>query len=110
MRSNTLLVCLTCLTLSSVAFSAENTKTTKKEATNNNVDISNGTDVVGSKDAPLILNIVPWKDKENALPKNPLSASVLQESLAPIERDVVSREVGYSRALQELLPLSTVSP
>ena len=109
MNSTRFLVCLTCLTFSTAVFSAENTKAVKKESTNS-VDISNGTDVIGSKDAPLVLNIVPWKDKENTLPKNPLSASVLQESLAPIERDVVSREVGYSRALQELLPLSTVTP
>ncbi len=109
MNSKSVLVCLTCLTLSATVFGAENIKPVKKDSAAT-VDISNGTDVIGSKDAPLVLNIVPWKDKENTLPKNPLSASVLQESLAPIERDVVSREVGYSRALQELLPLSTVTP
>ena len=109
MNSKSFLVCLTCLTFSATVFSAENTKPTKTSPTNN-VEISEGTDVISSKDAPLVLNIVPWKDKESTLPKNPLSASVLQESLAPIERDVVSREVGYSRALQELLPLSTVTP
>ena len=109
MNSTRFLICLTCLMFSATVFSAEKTNSVKKESTNN-VDISNGTDVIGSKDAPLVLNIVPWKDKENTLPKNPLSASVLQESLTPIERDIVSREVGYSRALQELLPLSTVTP
>jgi len=93
-----------------IAIAADNIKPTKKSTTGGEVNISNGTDIIGSKDAPLVLNIVSWKDKENYLPKNPLSASVLQESLEPIDRDIVSREVNYSRALQELSPLSTVSP
>ena len=49
-----------------------------------------------------MLNVVSWKDKENYLPKNPLTASVLQESLEPIDRDVVYREVSFSHALQQL--------
>jgi len=93
-----------------LAIAADNVKPAKKASTGSEVNISNGTDIIGSKDAPLVLNIVSWKDKENYLPKNPLSASVLEESLAPIDRDVVSREVNYSHALQELSPLSTVSP
>jgi len=93
-----------------LAIAADNVKPAKKASTTSEVNISNGTDIIGSKDAPLVLNIVSWKDKENYLPKNPLSASVLEESLAPIDRDVISREVNYSQALQELSPLSTVSP
>jgi hypothetical protein len=98
------------LTSSGMAIAADNVKATKKTTSSSEVNISSGTDVIGSKDAPLVLNIVSWKDKENYLPKNPLSASVLEESLAPIDRDIVSREVNYSQALQELSPLSTVSP
>ena len=64
------------------------------------VDISQGLDIIGSQDAPLELNIVPWKDKEAFLPKNALEASVLTETLDPIDRDVVRREVDFSRALQ----------
>ena len=106
-----LVLVLTCLALAGTSFAAEDAKTSKKSsaASSSGVDISNGTDIIGSKDAPLVLNIVSWKDKENYLPKNPLSASVLQEGLAPIDREVVSREVNYSRALQEL-GLLTVGP
>ena len=107
-----LVLVLTCLALAGTSFATEDAKTSKKSpapTSSGGVDISNGTDIIGSKDVSLVLNIVSWKDKENYLPKNPLSASVLQEGLAPIDREVVSREVNYSRALQELSPL-TVGP
>lgn len=105
MRTTILLLSL-CLA-SSTSFAADKAKPEKKTtapaaAANSNVDIKNGTDVIGSQDAPLVLNIVPWKDKDNYLPKNPLTASVLQETLEPIDRDVVHREVDFSHALQEL--------
>lgn len=68
--------------------------------TSTDVDVKDGLDIIGSQDAPLELNIVPWKDKDNALPKNPLEASMLKEVLEPIDRDVVRREVDFSRAIQ----------
>ena len=68
--------------------------------TSTDVDVKDGLDIIGSQDAPLELNIVPWKDKDNVLPKNPLEASMLKEVLEPIDRDVVRREVDYSRAIQ----------
>ncbi|HEX5276900.1 MAG TPA: hypothetical protein VFW42_04440 [Fluviicoccus sp.] len=71
------------------------------------VDVKEGLDIIGSQDAPLELNIVPWKDKENTLPKNALEASVLNESIDPVDREVVRREVDFSRALQAL---PTTSP
>jgi len=74
----------------------------KKEG--GSVDITHGLDIIGSQDAPLELNIVPWKDKESHLPKNPLDASVLDETLEPIDRDVVRREVDFSQALQAPTP------
>ncbi|MDO8330748.1 MAG: hypothetical protein Q7T36_09795 [Fluviicoccus sp.] len=68
--------------------------------TSTDVDVKDGLDIIGSQDAPLELNIVPWKDKDNVLPKNPLEASMLKEVLEPIDRDVVRREVDFSRAIQ----------
>ena len=102
---------MTCALISTPLMAAEKPLPTKNvaAATSNSVDISNGTDVIGSQDAPLVLNVVSWKDKENYLPKNPLAASVLQEGLEPIDRDVVHREVSFSHALQQL-STSTVTP
>lgn len=111
-----LFVLAVCLAVSGTAFAADKAKSEKKTAisasasSNNNVDIKNGTDVIGSQDAPMVLNIVPWKDKDNYLPKNPLTASVLQETLEPIDRDVVHREVDFSRALQETPAQATTTP
>jgi hypothetical protein len=99
-----LFVFMTCAAISTPLIAADKPAPIKKApaATNSgSVDISNGTDVIGSQDAPLVLNVVSWKDKENYLPKNPLTASVLQEGLEPIDRDVVYREVSFSQALQK---------
>jgi len=97
-----LLGLMTCALMSTPLMAAEKPLPTKKNssAASNSVDISNGTDVIGSQDAPLVLNVVSWKDKESYLPKNPLTVSVLQEGLEPIDRDVIHREVDFSRALQ----------
>ncbi len=54
-----------------------------------------GTTVVGNRELPKILYIVPWK-KANAdnLMGNPV-ANLVGDSLAPIDRDVFRREVEY---------------
>lgn len=83
----------------SAANKPANPAKTAKNATGE-VDVKEGLDIIGSQDAPLELNIVPWKDKENYLPKNALEASVLNESLDPVDREVIRREVDFSRALQ----------
>jgi hypothetical protein len=95
---------MTCAIISTPLMAAEKPalpKKTTSATTSSSVDISNGTDVIGSQDAPLVLNVVSWKDKESYLPKNPLAASMLQEGLEPIDRDVIHREVDFSRALQD---------
>ena len=54
-----------------------------------------GTTVVGNRELPKVLYIVPWK-KANAdnLMGNPV-ANLVGDSLAPIDRDVFRREVEY---------------
>ena len=54
-----------------------------------------GTTVVGNRELPKVLYIVPWK-KANAdnLMGNPM-ANLVGDSLAPIDRDVFRREVEY---------------
>lgn len=54
-----------------------------------------GTTVVGNRELPKVLYIVPWK-KANAdnLMGNPM-ANLVGDSLAPIDRDVFRREVDY---------------
>ncbi len=54
-----------------------------------------GATVVGNRELPKVLYIVPWK-KANAdnLMGNPV-ANLVGDSLAPIDRDVFRREVEY---------------
>lgn len=60
------------------------------------------TNVVGSQEAPTVLNVVPWKDKEVKIERRSPSTSILNQVLQPLDRDVLMREVQYFRSLQEL--------
>ena len=66
-----------------------------------------GTTVIGNRELPKVLYIVPWK-KANAdnLMGNPV-ANLVGDSLAPIDRDVFRREVEY---YDRLSTLKTVDP
>lgn len=57
------------------------------------------TDVVGSKEAPSVFNIVPWKDKNAVLPKKEISTSILRETLQPLDREVLQREIQFQQSL-----------
>lgn len=59
------------------------------------------TNVVGTQEAPTVLNVVPWKDKEVKLEKKNPATSILNKALQPLDRDVLRREVQYFRSLQE---------
>lgn len=75
---------------------AASTKSRQTQSADNELS----SDIIGSQEAPLEMNFVPWHDKEAYLPKNALEASVLQENLEPLDKDVVQREVDYARILQ----------
>jgi hypothetical protein len=66
-----------------------------------------GATVVGNRELPKVLYIVPWK-KANAdnLMGNPV-ANLVGDSLAPIDRDVFRREVEY---YERLSARKTVDP
>jgi hypothetical protein len=53
------------------------------------------TQIIGNRELPKVLYIVPWKKPlPGELAGRPL-ASVLDEALAPIDRDVFRRQVNY---------------
>ncbi len=53
------------------------------------------TKIIGNRELPKVLYIVPWKKPQpGALPGRPLK-SVLDEALEPIDRDVFRRQVQY---------------
>jgi hypothetical protein len=58
------------------------------------------TQVIGNRELPKVLYIVPWKKPTpDDLSPRPLQ-SVLDEALAPVDRDVFRREVRYDAMVQ----------
>ena len=58
------------------------------------------TRITGNRELPKVLYIVPWKKPvPGDLSGRPL-VSVLDEALAPLDRDVVRREVRYDALTQ----------
>ncbi|MBQ0754367.1 MAG: hypothetical protein KBT87_06560 [Gammaproteobacteria bacterium] len=60
-----------------------------------------GTNVIGTQEAPTVLNVVPWKDKEVKLGKKDPTSSLLNRVLEPLDQDVLLREVEYYRILNQ---------
>jgi hypothetical protein len=58
------------------------------------------TQIIGNRELPKVLYIVPWKKPAPAdLSSRPLE-SVLDEALAPVDRDVFRRQVRYDSQVQ----------
>ena len=53
------------------------------------------TKIIGNRELPKVLYIVPWKRPVPTTLSGKPPASVLDEALAPIDRDVFRREVAY---------------
>ena len=67
-----------------------------------------GTKIIGNRELPKVLYIVPWKKPlPSDLSGRPV-ASVLDEALAPIDRDVFRRQVQYDAQL--VAPQATPTP
>ena len=67
------------------------------------------TQIIGNRELPKVLYIVPWKKPlPGDLAGRPV-ASVLDEAMAPIDRDVFRRQVRYDGAIQAK-PTSTPAP
>ena len=58
-----------------------------------------GTAIIGNKELPKILYIVPWKSAETIAMDAPEYDSVLDQALKPIDRDSFRRRVNYYRQL-----------
>ena len=68
-----------------------------------------GTKIIGNRELPKVLYIVPWKKPvPSELSGKPL-ASVVDEALAPVDRDVFRRQVQYDAQLAETKPSPTPS-
>jgi hypothetical protein len=66
------------------------------------------TAITGTRELPKVMSIVPWKAAEPpGGPDRPMG-SLIDELLAPLDRDEFRREISYYRDLAS--PTATVSP
>jgi hypothetical protein len=89
MKTTQALILVTLLGCASVAWAADR------------ADLE-GTQITGSRELPKVLYIVPWKQP---LPTDLVgrpAQSLLDEALAPIDREVFRREVQYHALLQDV--------
>ncbi len=70
--------------------------------------LDEGTNIIGSKEAPNVLNVVPWQNRElavdpwTATPN--LDSQLLDDSLKPVDRDELRREIEYFDQLRHSDP------
>ena len=58
-----------------------------------------GTNIIGSAEAPTVLNIVPWKDRDVRLERKDPTTPLLDRVLEPLEPEVLQREIQYHQRL-----------
>ena len=56
-----------------------------------------GISIIGNKEAPKSLFIVPWKSSELG-DENSLSSSLLNEKMVPVDKEVFQRELDFYSA------------
>ena len=62
------------------------------------------TQIIGNRELPKVLYIVPWKKPIPGEMSGRPVASVLDEALAPVDRDVFRRQVQYDAQLAPATP------
>lgn len=58
------------------------------------------TQIIGNRELPKVLYIVPWKKPLPGDPAGRPTVSVLDEALAPVDRDVFRRQIQFDAALR----------
>ena len=58
-----------------------------------------GTAIIGNKELPKVLYIVPWKGAEPVELGQPVFTSILDQSLQPVERPTFQRQVRFYETL-----------
>ena len=69
------------------------------------------TQIIGNRELPKVLYIVPWKKPLPGSLSGRPPASVMDEALAPIDRDVFRRQLRYdAQARETAAPTTPASP
>ena len=69
-------------------------KESPKESKKDEAKELSGISIVGNKEAPKSLFIVPWKSSELGV-ETGLASSLLNEKLKPVDKDVFARELDF---------------
>jgi len=59
-----------------------------------------GISIIGNKDAPKSLYIVPWRSAEMGM-ETDLSSNLLNEGMHPVDKDVLTRELDFYEISQQ---------
>lgn len=81
-----ILILIFSLSMSSVSY-AEKKK-------NDDAKTLSGISIIGNKDAPKSLYIVPWRSSELGI-ETDLNSSLLNEGMHPVDKDVFIRELNF---------------
>ena len=68
------------------------------------------TQIIGNRELPKVLYIVPWKKPLPGDLTGRPPVSVLDEALAPVDRDVFRRQVQYDAQAQARAPAAAAKP
>lgn len=58
------------------------------------------TTITGNRELPRVMYVVPWKHPQAGDLRGKPLESLVDEALAPVDREVFNREISYFRALQ----------
>jgi len=84
---------LSLLLVPSVALAQDEDKESGKKVDNEVKELS-GISIIGNKEAPKSLYIVPWKSSEVGV-ESGLNSSLLDPSLQPLDKEVFERELEF---------------
>jgi hypothetical protein len=76
------------------AVAKDKPKEASKKETKDEAKELSGISIVGNKEAPKSLFIVPWKSSELGV-ETGLASSLLNEKLKPVDKDVFARELDF---------------
>ncbi len=68
-----------------------------------------GTAIIGNKELPKVLYIVPWKVAEDITLSTPPFSSVLDEPFQPVHRETFNRQIKYYNDLYSVPETKTLN-
>jgi hypothetical protein len=68
------------------------------------------TQIIGNRELPKVLYIVPWKKPSPGDLSGRPSGGVLDEALAPVDRDVFRRQLQYGAIVQSQVQARSAAP